>query len=151
MCALNFVILLKFPHFLSCLTTHEVTRKFSSYDNDLVLFHLRWKETRPTNQKKSRSILWVVVVLMKLVVLNLCWKSDYELGFYSNQFWGLPKLPCFHKTLKSISVRKSWNYCPSASSNHDLPLNHRLKKCYSISNHCEIFSDLVNGLGFYKM
>ena len=24
MCALNFVILLKFPHFLSCMTTREV-------------------------------------------------------------------------------------------------------------------------------
>ena len=29
MCALNFVILLKFPHFLSRLTTREVTRTFS--------------------------------------------------------------------------------------------------------------------------
>ena len=29
MCVLNFVILLKFSHFLSHLTTHEVTRTFS--------------------------------------------------------------------------------------------------------------------------
>ena len=29
MCALNFVILLKFRHFLSRLTTREVTRTFS--------------------------------------------------------------------------------------------------------------------------
>ena len=28
------------------------------------------------------------------------------------------------------------NYCTSASSNRDLPSNHQLKKCHSISNHC---------------
>ena len=32
MCALNFVILLKFPHFLGCkVTTREVTRTFVRY------------------------------------------------------------------------------------------------------------------------
>ena len=87
----------------------------------IYLFHLRWKKARLTD-KKSQSILWGVVVLLKLVCFNLCWKSDYELGFYSNQFWGLPKLACFHETLRIISVRKSWYYCNSASSNHDLLL-----------------------------
>ena len=98
----------------------------------IYLFHLRWKKARLTD-KKSQSILWGVVVLLKLVCFNLCWKSDYELGFYSNQFWGLPKLACFHETLRIISVRKSWYYCNSASSNHDL----LLKKCRSSSNHYE--------------
>ena len=69
-----------------------------------------------------------------------------------NQFWGLPNFPCFHKTLKSISVRKSWNYCTSASSNHDLLLNHQLKKCNSFwTIMSEILSGLVNNLEFYKM
>ena len=77
--------------------------------------------------KKFQSTLWGVLVLLKLVVVD----------FYPNQFWGLPKLPSFHKTLKSISVCKPWKYCTNASSNHGLPLNYQLKKCYSILNHCE--------------
>ena len=85
-------------------------------DNDLVLFHLWWKETRLTYEKlKVSKCIVSGVVLLKLVCFNLCWNSDYELGFYSNQFWGFPKLTYFHKTLNSISVRKSWNYCNSAS------------------------------------
>ena len=63
----------------------------------------------------SESILWGLQFFWSWECFNLCWKSDYELGFYSNQFWGLPKLTCFHKTLKSISLRKSWNYCNSMS------------------------------------
>ena len=60
-------------------------------DNDLVLFHLWWKETRLTYEKlKVSKCIVSGVVLLKLVCFNLCWNSDYELGFYSNQFWGLP-------------------------------------------------------------
>ena len=111
-------------------------------DNDLVLFHLWWEETRLTDKKIVSKYIVKVAVLLKLVVFNLFWKSDYELGFYSNQFWGLPKLSCFHKTLKSISVCKSWNYCTSASSNHDSHL---------VIIMIEILLGLVNSLGSYKM
>ena len=52
----------------------------------------------------------------------------------------------FHKTLKSISVRKSCNCCTNASIDHDLPLNHQLRTIVSA-----ILSDFVNNLGFYKM
>ena len=58
--------------------------------------------------------------------------------FLFESVWGCQNFR-FYKTLKSISVRKSWNYCTSASSNHDLSLNHQLKKCHSISNHYLFF------------
>ena len=133
MSALNFAILLKFPHFLSRLTTREVTLVNSVFsDNHLVLFHLRWKETRLTD-KKFQSILCSEAGSVKTYVK----KVTTSLGFYSNQFWSLPKLSGIHKTLKSISFCKSLNYCASASGNHDLPFNHQLKKCHSISNPCE--------------
>ena len=88
--------------------------------------------------------MWGVVVLLKLAVFKLkkSWKSEHELQFYLNESSGLPKLPCFHKTLKSISVCKYWNYCTSTSSNHDSHL------VIIIS---EFLSGLVNNLGFYKM
>ena len=101
-------------------------------DNDLVLFHLKWKETRLTDKKVSKYFV-SGYSSSEVGSVKSYLESDYELGFYLNQFWDLPKLLCFHKTLESISVCKSWNYC----SNHDLPLNHQLQKCYSISNHCE--------------
>ena len=110
-------------------------------DNDIVLFYLPWKETRLTD-KKRQIILWEVVVVLKLAVFKLekCWKSEHELRFYLNQSSGLPKLPCFHKTLKSISVCKSWNYC--TSSNYDSHLVIIISK---------FLSSLVNNLGFYKI
>ena len=120
-------------------------------DNDLVLFYLRWKETRLTDKKSLKVYCEGLWFFWSWYCFNLCWKSDYELGFYSNQFWGLPKLTCFHKTLKSISVRKSWNYCTSASSNHDLLLNHHLKKCHSFSNHYKWNFIGFTNLGFYNM
>ena len=88
--------------------------------------------------------MWEVVVLLKLAVFKLekCWKSEHELRFYLNQSSGLPKFPCFHKTLKSIFVCKSWNYCTSASSNYDSHLVIIISK---------FLSSLVNNLGFYKM
>ena len=88
--------------------------------------------------------MWEVVVLLKLAVFKLekCWKSEHELRFYLNQSSGLPKLSCFHKTLKSIFVCKSWNYCTSASSNYDSHLVIIISK---------FLSSLVNNLGFYKM
>ena len=51
MCALNFVILLKCPHFLGRLTTRDVSRTSVYSDNYLVLFHLRLKKTRLTDKK----------------------------------------------------------------------------------------------------
>ena len=54
---LNFVILLKFSHFLSLLTTREELVHSVCSDNDLVLFRLRWKETRLTDKKVSKSFV----------------------------------------------------------------------------------------------
>ena len=56
------------------------------------------------------------------------WKSDYELGFYSNYLWGCQNRSCFNKTLKSIFVRRSRNYYASAVY---------YSIYYGISNHCE--------------
>ena len=44
-----------------------------------------------------------------------------------------------------ISDGKSWNCCTNVSSNHDLLLNHQLKKCHSILHHWEL-----NFIGFSK-
>ena len=55
--------------------------------------------------------MWGLQFFWSWYCFNLCWESDYEIGLYSSQFWGLPKLACFHKILKSISVCKLWNYC----------------------------------------
>ena len=80
-------------------------------------------------------------------VKNYVEKSGYSLSFCSDQFWDLPKFSSFHKTLKLISVCRSWNYYTSASSYHDYHLIISFKSVIvyrTIVN--EILLDLVNDL-----
>ena len=58
----------------------------------------------------------------------------------------------FYKTLKSTSVCKSWNYCTSASSDHDLLLIISLRSAIVFRTiMSKTLSDLVNNQGFYIM
>ena len=124
--------------FIKYLETIIKIRGSDNCSHNLVPSRLWWVKTTITDKQRSQITLWGVILLLKFLVLKLILKKWLQARlFYSNQFWGLPKLLCFYKTLKSISVCRSWNNYTSASSNYDLPFNHQLKKCHCISNHCE--------------
>ena len=105
----------------------------------------------------SRTILWGVVVLLKLLVFKFVLKKWLRARFLFESVLSFSKLSCCQKTLKSICFLKSWNYCTSAPSNHDLLLNRHLKKCHSFSNYYEwnfiglskqsgVLKDVVNNI-----